>query len=217
MSILKTVRGYRQVATNVGDTPRSIALRELGDAARWTDIVGLNKLVPPYLVDDLASAGPGVLLAGQQTLKVPASPPPASGVTDAQSVFGTDIRLARGRLEATAGGDLLTVSGVPNLAQALTNRLATHTGELAYHPRYGCEVYRLIGQGGTATADRLAEVLVSRAVRSDPRIARVSQASATIGGDVIRASVTAITVDGKRIAASLPGLSPLASPLPSAG
>lgn len=206
MSFQKTAIGFRQVPTNVGDTPRTIALRELGDAARWTDVVALNGLRPPYLTDSLSEAGPGVLLAGQQNIRVPAAPPPASGIADPLSVFGTDIALPKGRIGVTPGGDMATIAGVPNLDQALRNVLATHTRDLAYHPRYGTDVYRLIGQGGTATADRLAVAFVARAVRADRRISRILSADGTLSGDTIRVQVVALTVDGKRVSASIPAV-----------
>ncbi|HEY0205069.1 MAG TPA: hypothetical protein VGC15_13080 [Acetobacteraceae bacterium] len=204
MSVVKRVSGYREVETNVGDTIKLIALRELGDAARWTDIVALNSLRPPYLVDSLALAGPGVLLAGQQVLKVPAAPPPTSGVADTDSVFGTDVQLIAGRITAAPGGDMQTVSGVKNLDQAIGNALATHPGDLVYYPRYGCEVYSLIGQGGSATSDRLAAAMVARTVRADGRVARVRSTVGSIAGDTIRVSCDAVTVNGKVISATLP-------------
>ena len=204
MSIVKQVSGYREVETYVGDTLKVIALRELGDASRWTDIVALNSLSPPYLVDSLALAGPGVLLAGQQVLKVPAAPPPMSGVADTDSVFGTDVQLISGRITATAGGDMQTVSGIKNLDQAIQNALVTHPGDLVYYPQYGCEVYSLVGQGGTATADRLAAAMVSRTVRADGRIARVQNLVGSITGDTIQVSCDAVTVNGKVISATLP-------------
>lgn len=205
-TVEKRIGGFRQVPTDVGDTPRSIALRELGDASRWTDLVALNGLKPPYLTDDLALAGPGVLLAGQQNIRVPAAAPPASGIADPLSVFGTDIFLPNGRIAVTPGGDMATISGVPNLDQALRNVLATHTKDLNYYPRYGCDTYRLIGQGGTATANRLAVAYVARAVRADSRISRIISATGGIVGDAILVDVVAVTVDGKRVSASIPAV-----------
>lgn len=214
MSTTKPIAGFRQAPTNVGDTVQAIALRELGDASRWYDLVHVNGLVPPYLTDDLSAAGPSVLLAGQQSIKIPAPAPPASGVADATSVFGTDMSLAGGRLAAAAGGDFLTVAGVPNLTQALTNRLATHLGDLTYHPQYGCDVYRLLGQGGTATANLFAAAQVAKAVRADARVARVVDAVAVLRGDGITATATAITVDGKRVPTGIPNGSAAAAAVP---
>ncbi len=203
MSLLKTVLGIRRVSTDVGDTIQAIALRELGDTSRWTDLVAFNDLLPPYLTDSLALAGPRVLLAGQQDIKIPSSAPPANGVTDADDVFGTDLSLAGGRLSATPGGDLQTISGVPNLSQALANVLATPMQDLAYHPGYGCDVFKLIGLGESTTRNHLAAAFVARAIRGDKRISRVENAVGTIAGDVISVTATAVAVDGTRLPAGL--------------
>lgn len=204
MSTTKPISGFRHAQTRVGDTLQAIAAREMGDATRWYDIAQLNGLLPPYLTDDFAAASPSVLWAGQQTIKVPSSPPPASGVADPNSVFGTDIALTGGRLDVTETGDLRTVSGPANLTQALRNRLLTHTGDLTYHPAYGCDVYKLVGQGGTETTNRLAAAMVARALRSDRRVARVERATATVSGDRISATATAVSVDGKRVPTGIP-------------
>lgn len=203
MSITKAIAGIRRAATNVGDTIQAIALRETGEMSRWYDLVQLNNLLPPYLTDKLELAGPRVLLAGQQTIRIPAAAPPPTGVADTETVFGTDLRLDGGRLDATPGGDLLTVSGAPNLTQALRNRLVTHPGDLGYHPRYGCDVHKLVGRGGTSTTDQLAVAFVARAIRSDARIARVEGAVGGLVGDTINISATAVSVDGKRLPAGL--------------
>lgn len=208
MTITKPILGVRRANTNVGDTVQAIALRELGDTARWHDLVAINNLLPPYLTDDMALAGPRVLLAGQQNIRIPASAPPASGVADPDTVFGSDISLARGRIEATDGGDMLTISGTPNLSQALTNALATHPGDLAYHRTYGCDVYRLIGQGASTTRDRLAAAFVARTIRADRRVARVEGATGTITGDTIDVTATAVAVDGKRVLTGVSSGSP---------
>ncbi len=214
MSTTKAIAGFRRADTRVGDSIQVIAVRELGDADRWRDLVNLNGLTPPYITDDLAQAGPSVLLAGQQSIKVPSPAPAATGVADVESVFGIDLSLARGRLAVAPGGDLLTIAGVPNLDQALSNRLGTPLGELIRHPDYGCDVYKLIGQGGGATSDRLAVSKVVQAIRSDRRIDRVENATGSIAGDQIAVTADAITVDGKRIPTGLPGGATPAPTLP---
>lgn len=204
MSITKRLIAFRRADTRVGDSLQAIAARELGDAGRWPDLVAINGLQPPWITDDLGVASPTVLLAGQQQIKVPAASPAVSGVTDRDSVFGTDVALPGGRLQVTATGDLAVIGGAANLTQALSNRLASHLKDLDYHPDYGCDVYKLIGKGGTATADQLAVALVSRAVRSDGRVASIESATGTIAGDRIDVQVKAIAVDGRRVSVGIP-------------
>ena len=69
--ILKPLSGFRLVPTRRGDTLQDVAVRELGDAARWYDLAAINDLLPPFLTDDPQQAGPRVLLTGQD-LKIPA-------------------------------------------------------------------------------------------------------------------------------------------------
>ncbi|MDR3519154.1 MAG: DUF2634 domain-containing protein [Azospirillaceae bacterium] len=202
MSFTKTLTGYRRVDTRYGDSLLDVALRELGDAARWVDLANLNGLQPPYLTDDPAQASATVLLSGSQIL-VPSSAPAASAVADATSVFGVDVLLGRdpvaGGVLSVAAGDLGSVSGVDNLAQALRNRLDTRPGELLYHPDYGCRVHELVGQGAGAAVAQLAVAFVTEAVLADPRIASTESMVATVTGDTIAVTGTAITVDGKKL------------------
>lgn len=204
MSTTKRLIAFRRADTRRGDSLQAIAARELGDAARWPDLAAINGLQPPWITDDLSVSSATVLLAGQQQIKIPSAAPAASGVTDRDSVFGTDVALPGGRLTVTATGDLAVIGGAGNLSQALTNRLASHVGDLQRHPDYGCDAYKLQGQGGTATTDRLVASLVARAVRSDGRIARIEKAEGTVAGDRLSADVRAVAVDGRRVSVGIP-------------
>lgn len=193
----KTVPGLRLVETRLDDTLPAIALRELGDASRWPDLAQLNNLLPPYITSDLALAGPRVLFGGQP-IRVPAPAPAQSGVTDPAAVFGTDVALVNGQISDDGAGDLLTVSGPANLKQAISNRLATRPRELMRHPEYGCRAPEVLGQGASAVSVQLAAAFVASAVASDPRVASVENAKATVNGDAIETLATAVSVDGKR-------------------
>lgn len=99
-------------------------------------------------------------------------------------ILKTDLRLVFLRPDQEASIDLAqgangleTVSGIDNLAQALTLRLLVDEGELAVlgHPRYGSRIRELLG----ATLDRANLELMRRYVRktllSDPRVAEIIQ------------------------------------------
>lgn len=202
MSFTKPLTGVRKVQTRRGDTLQAIAARELGDAARWPDLITLNNLAAPYLTDDPAQAGPRVLLAGVGLL-VPSVAPPATGVADSVSLFGADVALTQGRLTAGDDGDLLTVAETPNLVQALGIRLETEPGELLFHADYGCQVHSLLGRKAGPVVNQLAATFVARALRSDPRVARVDGATATVQGDTVAASAVAVAVDGKDLPVGL--------------
>ncbi len=193
------ISGFRTVGTFMGDTIQGIALREMGDAGRWTVLVSLNGLVPPYITDDFSGAGDGVLWAGSQDIRIPAPAPTASGVVDAAELFGTDIALPKGRLAITAAGAIATITGTANLTQAIRDRFASHVRDLIRHPRYGLELYKLLGKGARVANLRLAAVYVSRALNSDPRIASVASCKAALTGDVLVVTAVAVPVSGTPI------------------
>jgi phage baseplate assembly protein W len=187
---------FRYVETYTTDDLETIANRELGDASRWVDIVGINGLTYPYITSDPAQESATVFLAGG-TIKVPGSAAPAAAVADADTLFGTDIALTNGQITAGPGGDDLTVAGVPNLKQALVNRVQTPLAQLSYHPEYGCGLDSLRGESNGPIANQKAVTFFKSALLGDPRIASVASATGTVTGDQIQCAATAVTVDGK--------------------
>ena len=189
--------GYRYVELLAGDTLQRLALRELGDAARWVDIANLNGLLPPYVTGDSAQASATLALYGAQLL-VPSSTPMASVSIDPALVFERDVSLQNGRLMAI-GGDFALVSGVPNLKQTLQHILATDKRDLLFHPGYGCDVRLQIGAGNSEVAAFLAAEYVRGALLSDSRVSSVPRAVATATGDQIYIDVEVIPIDQRRI------------------
>lgn len=188
--------GFRFVEIRRADTLQAIAARELGDAARWYELIALNSLVPPYLTDDANEAAAGVLLSGSM-IRVPAPLPVVSTTTDPDRVFERDVMIdAHGAL-AIKDGDFDVASGRANLRQTLRNRLDTDRGELIFHGGYGSLVRRLIGAVNGPTAGLLAAQYARSAVLADPRIKQVTQAAAEVDGDVIRVSIEAEPVVGR--------------------
>lgn len=202
MTIFKPLAGLRKAATRPGDTMQRIAARELDDAARWTELISVNDLEYPWITDDPALAGPKVLLAGLDIL-IPAPAPEASGVvqTSDDAVFGADLKLTGGRLGSDGMGGLSLISGAPNLTQATDHRLQVKRGSVLFHRPYGSELHLLIGGRADPVSEQLGALFVERALLQDPRIDRVENARATINGDAIETSATAIAVDGRRVPA----------------
>lgn len=125
-------------------------------------------------------------------------------MTDLRVVFladGTvDIALDRGSPD--------TVSGLDNLAQALTLRLLTEEGELVGlgHPRYGSQVRALVGEPLDRANLELLRRRVRQCLRRDPRVAEVVKVTvtpraATPGVVDVDAVVTAVS--GEALAVSL--------------
>jgi phage baseplate assembly protein W len=190
--------GFRFAETRRGDSLQVIAARELGDAARWTELISYNNLVPPFITDDPTLAGDGVLLTGEHLL-VPAPSPVVTTTTDPDKVFETDIKLGAGGEIMTANGDFAVVSGTANLVQAIKNRVDTEAGDLIFHPDYGSKVRRLIGAVNGPTASLLAAQYAKSAVQADSRINKVTKATAEVSGDVVSVTIEAEAISGRTI------------------
>ena len=189
--------GYRFAEIRHGDTLQAIAARELGDASLWTDLITYNELRPPFITDDPAMAGHGVLLSGA-LIRLPAPAPTVSSVTSADEVFGVDIMLSGGQL-TTKDGDLGLASGNDNLHQALKHRIDTDRGELLFHQEYGSLVRSLVGTVNGPTAALLAGEYAKSAVLADDRIQQVTKTTAEVIGETINISVEAQPIVGKVI------------------
>ncbi len=184
----------RYVEVRYGDDLRRIALRELGDAAKWIDLVPLNSLRPPYIAAEAAS---GVLAYGDQIMV----PSPGTAITatgDPASVFGTDIAVV-GKSLQVANGDFAVVSGIPNFSQALARCVVVEKRELAFHPSYGCHVRSLLGRVNGPTAAQLAAFYVKSSLLEDARVRSVPDCVAEVLGDQIRVTANVQPISGKTV------------------
>lgn len=175
----------RQVIVSQGDSLRSIASRELGDVTRWAELARLNDLRLPFVVasyhavDRLAHTviwGDSLLVPWDTNAALTPTP---------KSNFGTDLKLTRGALVASAQGDLALVSGSENIVQALSNRIKTLTGEMVHHPTYGCLVSLALGLPTMPFASLMAATWVHESLREEPRIGSVRAVDARVSGDVL--------------------------------
>ncbi len=103
--------------------------------------------------------------------------------------YGTDLKLTQRAFEqmtsdrdpvdllATASGDVRTVTGRDNLAQAIVNRLLTRQGELARlgHPQYGSRLHLLVGDVQNARTRGRAEIYIRDSLAQEPRIQAVTR------------------------------------------
>lgn len=194
----KPLNGYRFVDTKFGDTLQRIAARELGDAARWGDLIAFNNLVPPYLTDDPSQVQTGVLLTGSQIL-VPAGAPVISSTTDPNLVFDIDIQLVNGLLQVDADGDFAVVSGRDNFKQAIKNRVETERGELIFHMEYGSFCRRVVGAVNGPNSGLLVASYGKASLEADDRVSEVDKAIATITGDTIALQLEVIPIVGRPV------------------
>lgn len=193
----KTLAGVRLVKIRYGDDLRRIALRELGSADQWRDLITINGLVHPYITTDPDLAGPKVLLVGGQ-IKVPAPSSYATAADDPDRVYGVDLDLTDGRL-SNAGADLATIGGAANLKQAYKNRIDTHPGDLQFHDDYGCRVHELKGEKNAPIAATLGGDYVSSALQDDPRTQSVPSATVQVVADALAINATVEPVSGSSV------------------
>lgn len=78
-------------------------------------------------------------------------------------------------LLASRGRDVATVTGIPNLVQAIINRLFTRKGELTTlgHPAYGSRLYLLIGELNNNRTRIRAEYYIRECLMQESRIEEV--------------------------------------------
>lgn len=194
----RDLAGYRYVEIEHGDTLQKVAFRELGDAARWNELIWINNLVPPYITDDVDLASNRVLLSGGLIL-VPSGRPVAGTTVDPNRVFDSDCRLRAGLLDSDEGGDLFVVSGMENLKQQLAHRIMTDRGQLMFHPEYGCDIRRILGVVNGVTASLLAANYAKAALMADDRVAEVVQTDAEIVGELTNLKAEIRPISGRAI------------------
>ena len=206
MTVSKLVEGFARDELNHGERLQRFAARTTGDARHWAQVAQLNRLRPPFVTGDMTTAqarAQRVALYGD-TLAVPAPGMAHAPVaTDEAGIYGTDVALPGGRLQAS-GGDFAVVAGLPNLRQALEHRVRVEHGDLMFHPKYGSRLQAMIGlTPSREVATIAAAAFAKEAVAEDPRVVRVSSASGESDGDAIRVSVVADIVTGGRLPVSV--------------
>lgn len=184
----------RYVEIRYGDDLRRIALREMGNASKWLDLVVLNDLRPPYIAEE---ASAGVLAYGDQIM-LPSPVSTLSASTDPSGVYGVDL-LVSGKKLRVVDGDFSVVSGLPNLWQALVHHITVEKRELAFHPSFGCYVRSLLGKVNGPTAAQLAAFYVKSAILEDSRVASVPSCDAVVLGDQIRVTANVQPISGKPV------------------
>jgi len=134
-----------------------------------------------------------VMKPGDQVL-IPGGASTGAAITGDQQaefytrIYGTDELLADdGTQTADPFGDLATVSGIANLAQALQHRLRTLRGELASlgHPTYGSYLPMIVGKIGVNLWYQRALLEAEVTMMEDPRVKNIGAVTFTIDGSAV--------------------------------
>lgn len=185
-----------------GDEIKSLAQHYLGDASQWVNIVILNQLSYPFIIDGLRPKDntDSVKYIGEKLL-IPISSAddqadlsangfnlyPFELQSDYDLLLGTDYNLFStetsgielssgqvGELSVNHTGDLKTVSGVNNLKQAIIIKFATPYGSLTHHPDFGSHITEYIGKTGSIETLQNMQDECTRTVLTDGRVEDVN-------------------------------------------
>ncbi len=186
---------------NLGDNIKSLAQRLLGDPGRWKTLVLLNNLRAPFVADaggedvlqpgddilypSVGATGPGPEIVNISTVKED------QGQSIAEQAFGRDARLKSirdGNVQVSdvvigQAGDWDTISGIPNVEQALKLKFSTEKGELTVHPSFGARFP--IGKKITAASFNTFSIQTRSTILSDPRVEGIELLSFNSSGDVM--------------------------------
>jgi hypothetical protein len=185
--------GVREYVVRDDDTPRRIAVRELGDGSLWADVADLNNLRPPYFS---RAALPGTVKPGRSIL-LPTLERPV-GAVGGESVEDIEIDALGVNWELTDEGEFRPnaarngcelVRGMPCYVQALEKvRFRTRLGENPVFPDVG--ILAPVGAKNGAGMVQAVALSVRRACLTDPRTQSVVDLAINDEGDGIEVEVS---------------------------
>jgi phage baseplate assembly protein W len=124
--------------------------------------------------------------------------------------FGADLELGDdGDLTFDGYGDVGSVIGVGNLAQAVRDRLITPKLSLVYHPEYGSILGQIAAEGVTPYTQKWAALAIKETLLADDRVGSVNVVNLDIRGPVLNVVVDVTPVnqgEAVRISAGLANL-----------
>jgi hypothetical protein len=197
---IKASQAVRQIRLPISTTLERLAQQELGDSSRWPEIVELNDLKPPYIVQDLSDTSEQVLHPGDPIL-LPApvingfgnvttlkEMPINQGLSQAERALGIDIALTKDfDLSLTNLNDFQVVKGAQNAAQAIILKLFYERGDLLKHPEIGVGIK--IGSKGDPLGEIKSQIISS--LTADSRFESIKDLNLRREGDAMLVQFTA--------------------------
>lgn len=193
----------------IEDTVQQLAQRYLKDANRWMEIVLINDLEYPFIVNETRNekTSKKVICVGEEII-IPIEMEYAIDTMTKQQIkadydraLGEDISVLShqrevdlleggiAELTSTSKGDLKTVKGLKNLQQAIILRLATPKGSLLHHPNYGCDVYKYLGERDTYSSRTKIRIEIEKAVKCDYRVQDCEIETFTVHDGIVNVSL----------------------------
>lgn len=186
---------HKEYTIRYGDTLHVLANAFYNDAGRWREIANYNGLNYPYIIFE-GDRLPNVKMLGD-TILIPLLGVENRNLPTEQwldTFIGEDLELKQD-FSADIYGDLHSISGLQNLAQALNHRFMTEKGELVYHPEYGSNLHQLIGRR-EPFIKKLIELEVTETAYQDPRVENIEIRSLQLEGRRVQVDCL-ITVVGQ--------------------
>lgn len=192
---MKTIQNPKQVRILEGDSLRTIAARHLGNQTRWRELVELNGLRPPYIIQSIDPTDrlPHTLIYGDWILLPIADP--QKRLTFDQESLGRDIAIEFDQSLPTNNGDLVVVVGVDNLNQAVRNRFKCERGANFAHRTYGSDIYAALGLPLMPLVEIFAAMVLKQTLIADPRLTDVYNISVVADGDTLNCSAQAHVIN----------------------
>jgi hypothetical protein len=85
----------------------------------------------------------------------------------------TDIMHKSDFVKKDDGGDLMAISGLENVKEALLRRLITEPGSLIHRPSYGVGIKRFLNAPGTLATRQALALRIGEQFPRDPRVESV--------------------------------------------
>lgn len=191
---LEAKEGVRDYILPTNITLEEVALYELGDSVRWVEIIELNNLVDPFIVQDRSQKTDGVVAPGDKIL-IPTGgtdfgdipifrdSPLLDDLTHLEKSMGIDLKMTKNMdIELSNTGDFVLSRGLDNASQAITLKLLYAKKELFEHPDIG--VGLKIGSKGQDPGAVRAAILDS--LTSDPRFESLTELTVIREGNTLK-------------------------------
>lgn len=202
---------YRKYLIKQGDTIQNVAFIMLNDIDRWTDIVTLNDLEYPYIVQTNEDRinNPEHLRTVGDTLLIPNDSANIIDIEKRNLTLANKGKIANDYYDMTMGmdlyldvsdgnrkefigqlvndnkNDIAVVKGIDNLRQSLILRLLTRKGTLYRHPEYGSTIPNILGELIKETTLQDAVTEFKRCITTDERVSKVSVTESEVTGNSI--------------------------------